>query len=73
MRTFLIFIVGSFGLWITENVTIVLQIIITLVTIGCVLYERKYRKDRCRDCLYYKYYKHIFNKKKDSDDKGNEK
>ena len=53
MRSVIIGLIGSVTLWGVENVTLVIQIIIGLVTVGAIVYEKYLVKNRCSKCLYY--------------------
>lgn len=65
MKIFLVCIFGSVGMWATESVSVALQILICLVTVIVLLYEKRFFKNRCRDCFYYRHYLHDENRQEE--------
>ena len=71
MKSVLIAITGSFGVWAAVDLSVALQVLIGLVTVGAIVYEKWFFKDRCANCIYYQHYIHTDERKKSV--KGNKK
>lgn len=58
MKSVLIGGIGLMGLWATDTLSVALQILVALVTIIVLLYEKHIFKSRCSSCFYYNHYYH---------------
>jgi hypothetical protein len=58
------------GLWSSVELGAALQVLITLITIFILLYEKQFFKNRCVNCRFYQHYIH---EKKSDEKQGDEK
>jgi hypothetical protein len=56
MRSLLIGFLGGLGIWAMDNFSVALEILISVVTVFALLYEKGFFRFRCRRCLYFDYY-----------------
>lgn len=72
MKSLAICIFGSLGLWAaTDTVSVAFQIIIGVITVVAILYEKKFFKTNCINCRFYHHY--VNHQEGRKDDKGIEK
>lgn len=72
MKTLVISVFGSLGLWIaTDLFAVAFQIIIGVITVVALLYEKNFFRKSCVDCRFYKYY--VNNEKKREKESGDKK
>lgn len=58
MRSLFIGFLGGLGIWAMDNFSVALEILISVVTVFALLYEKGFFRYRCRKCLYFDSYNH---------------
>ena len=56
MRSLFIGFLGGLGIWAMDNFSVALEILISVVTVFALLYEKGFFRFRCRKCLYFVVY-----------------